>query len=101
MGWKSRADYLKGIRSYKNVFVDHKLLEDSCTDKYLLKQALNCNEGFEKLVNIRKMFKVQENGKDLPVIVIFQGFVEKYVKDALNEDFNLKKLNNTELGFLF
>ncbi|WP_153045420.1 hypothetical protein [Psychrobacter sp. L7] len=101
MSWKNRADYLKGIRSYKNFFVDHKLLEDSCTDKYLLKQALNYNEGFEKLVNIRKMFKVQENGKDLPVIVIFQGFVEKYVKNALNDDFDLKKLNNSELGFCF
>lgn len=101
MKWKERSEYLGKLRSYKNFFVDPSLQSDSCTDKFLLKQALNTNDGLERLINIKKMFKVQINGENLPVIVVFQGFVEKYVKDALSGNFDIKKLNNSELGFCF
>lgn len=101
MKWNERSEYLGKLRSYKNFFVEPNLEKDSCTDKFLLKQVLNNNDGAEKLVNIKKMFKVQKNGENLPVIVVFQGFAEGYVKDALVGNFDIRKLNDSKLGFCF
>ncbi|WP_394209818.1 hypothetical protein [Psychrobacter piscatorii] len=101
MYWNKRSKYLEELKDCKNLFKNSNLQQDSCTDKLLLTQALNENVGVEKLNNVNKLLKVEKNVEDLPVIIVFQIFVEKFVKDNLIRGFDLRKLNDSELGFVF
>lgn len=75
-------------------------------DLFFLLQYLNHKDRYQKYPNFlpEKSVKYIENGKDLPLVIIFQGFYESHISNYFTEDPNLANidnLNKTKLDYAF
>lgn len=97
---------LVDLKAYnKNYFINSsRIIKDY--DLFFLLQYLNHKDRYSNYpkFNFEKSIKYIENGDELPLVIIFQGFYEAHISSYYQEDVELKKLdtlNETKLDYAF